>query len=489
MSSNPAIETVAVVGGGIVACSAAAALKRRIPSLSVTLVQAPVLPAALADRIISTLPSIHGFHHDLGLTDEDAIRRAGSGQRLGTLFEGWVEGLPGYVHAYGPYGHAVAGVPFHQLWLRERSRLGPRAFDRYSPAAESARRGFMPSPASGASETGLQLNLQRYTTMMRAFALHLGATELPAAFSEVQQQAGAERIESIVLTDGSAVTADLYVDCTGPEALLRSALTSDFIDWGRWLPCDRVIVGEGPPAPEAILMDRVTAGPTGWRWLASSPHQSSRGLAYSSAHAREEDLGEELRSVGGGAEQCPIRQGRRGRFWVGNCVALGDAAVAVEPLEWTNLHLAHSQIDRMVAMMPGPECAALELQEFNRQCAAEADRVRDFICLHYLLAQRPEPFWKDAASVPAPDSLAHTMAHFAQRGRLPFYEEETFSRDSWLALLFGQGFEPRRADPLADQVTSTQAEAALRAMRDSLERSFPFGSGSTLAELNPRGAR
>ena len=144
-----------------------------------------------------------------------------------------------------------------------------------------------------------------------------------------------------------------------------------------------------------------------------------------------------------------------------NCVAIGDAAVAVEPLEWTNLHLAHSQIDRLVSMMPGADFAPGELAEYNRQCNAEADRVRDFLCMHYVTARRTERFWMDASTVDPPPSLAHTLSLFAERGRLPYYEEETFARDGWLAVLLGQGFLPRRIDPLADSVTPEQVEDAL----------------------------
>jgi tryptophan halogenase len=231
----------------------------------------------------------------------------------------------------------------------------------------------------------------------------------------------------------------------------------------------------------------VSAVPIGWRWRGSSPDRASIGVAFSSAHAREEDLAGT--GVADAGDPITLRQGRWDDFWVGNCVAVGDAAASVEPLEWTNLHLAHSQIDRIVAMLPGKDCAAVELGEFNRQCAAEADRVRDFLCLHYVGSQRSEPFWKDAASIAPPDSLAHTLSQFAQRGRLPYYEEETFARDSWLAVLLGQGFEPLRVDPLADLVSPAHARQALQAIRNSLERHAPAIPAESLIDLNPRGAR
>src|SRR6266576_2670295 len=120
-----AIRSVAIAGGGIVGWSAAAALKRRLPALSVSVIAIPPTADALADRIPCTLPSIVDFHADLGLTEADTVIRAGSGYRLGTRFEGW--GGADYVHAYGAHGNAIGSAgsaPFHQYWLRA-AKSGP----------------------------------------------------------------------------------------------------------------------------------------------------------------------------------------------------------------------------------------------------------------------------------------------------------------------------------------------------------------------------
>jgi tryptophan halogenase len=146
----------------------------------------------------------------------------------------------------------------------------------------------------------------------------------------------------------------------------------------------------------------------------------------------------------------------------------------VEPLEWTNLHLVHSAIDRIIEMLPDSECAPIELEEYNRQCGTEADRIRDFLCLHYVTAHRPgEAFWDRMRSIELPQSLAHTLGLFGERGRLPFHEEETFARDSWLAVLLGQGFFPRRIDPLTETVSAAEAQAALNRMRHAIAGSAP----------------
>lgn len=454
MNVDPPMAKVAVAGGGLAGWSAAAALKRHIPSLEVSIVSPATQANSIVDRVISTLPSIMHFHEDLGLGEADTLVRAGSGLRLGTCFEAWVDGRPAYVHAYGNYGRSIEGTAFHQQWLRLRRTGDVKPFDRFSAAAELGRAGRITAADGEKIGYGLQLSLERYQQLMRAYALHLGIRERPGSIKSVELRGTDGFVDKLLLDDGSTVAADLFVDCTGPAAALRSRIGGEFIDWSRWLPCDRLIFASAEADPDVQLLDHVRAVECGWRWSASSPLVASYGAAFSSANSQTRDL---VESFPDNCREIDIRQGRWAQLWVGNCVAIGDAAVTVEPLEWTNSHLVHSQIDRLVSMMPGRDCSPVELGEFNRQCSAEADRIRDFICLHYLTARRHEPFWKEAAAIQPPSSLEHIMSLFGERGRLPYYEEETFSRDSWLALLLGQGFEPRHTDPLADIVPTERA--------------------------------
>jgi tryptophan halogenase len=460
-----AIRSVAVAGGGIVGWSAAAALKRRIPALCVSVIAVPPPPNALAERVVCTLPSIVDFHRDLGLTDTDTVIRANSGYRLATRFEGWAG--DGYIHAYGSCGNPLGSVAFHQHWLRAAETGTAAPFDLYSLAAVTARANRFAPPEAvararlGTIGYGLHIDPLRYREMMRAFALHLGATEIAGAISDVRLT-GEGSIEA-VLAGEREVAADLYVDATGPDALLRSQLDDRWEDWSDWLRADRVLIAQANSPAEPSLLDRVVAVPDGWWWQAAAPGRTHFGLVYSSQELSDSDaervLSEQADAV---APEPPaaIRQGRWSQPWLRNCVAIGDAAVAVEPLEWTNLHLAQSAIDRLVAMMPDRDFSPVELWDYNRQVSDEADRVRDFLVLHYATA--------DDETASLPPSLAHTLGQFRERGRLPYYEEETFSRDSWLALLLGQSVIPRRIDPLADTVAPAEAQKAMEQLREAI---------------------
>ncbi|WP_445192709.1 tryptophan 7-halogenase [Sphingomonas sp. Tas61C01] len=465
------IAQVVVAGGGIVGWSAAAALKRRLPWLDVTLLAIEPPADALADRIASTLPSIFGFHDDLGLGDDDTVVRAGSLYRLGTRFRGWATGSRDYVHAYGGHGNNIGAASFHHHWVRAAHAGTAAPFDRHSVAAMlAANDRFVPPaeidklPGTGL-DYGLQIDPPRYRGMLRAFALHCGVRERPGDIAAVTMRDDGF-VASLRLDDGTDLAADLFVDCTGPAARIRSCVDEERQSWRAWLPCDRMLIAEVAAPTSCASTDTVEAVPCGWRWAAGGRHRTSIGLVYSSAHADDADAAALL-----GAPQparVAIDAGTRPAPWLRNCVAIGDAATAIEPLEWTNLHLAHSAIDRMIAMLPDRACAGVETGDFNRQCAAEAMRVRDFVILHYAVSSRIEPFWRAVAAIEPPPSLAHSLAQFRERGRLPIYEEETFARDSWLAVLLGQGVLPRRSDPLIDIVPPQQSDALMASVRETI---------------------
>jgi tryptophan halogenase len=472
--SQTALRTVLVAGGGITGWCAAAALKRRAPFLDVTILASTPSPDALADRIACTLPSLLGFNADLGIGEADAVARTGSGYRLGSRFEDWADGMPGYVHAYGRYGYPLGPTAFHLHWVRAlRENAPPAAFDSFCAAAMLARADRFVPPTPGTPfadhEYGLTLHVPRYVTMLRAFALHVGVREISEKIADVRLDTRGG-IENVTCVGGDTLTADLFLDATGPEARLRGTIDTTRDDWSRWLPCDRVALADSAIPVEPFVLTPVTAHPAGWRW--SSGAQS--GIAYAASRLSDDAAERMLR--GGGAEPSAlirIRPGTRPEPWRGNCIAIGDAATEIEPLEWCNLHLALSAIDRLITMLPGRTPTPIEAADFNRQARAEAERVRDFLAMHYRIARRDDPFWRDLAATEPPASLAHTLAQFADRGRLPFYEEETFTRDSWAVVLLGQGVLPRRIDPLVETMPAAQVHVAMTRLAGDIAAALP----------------
>jgi tryptophan halogenase len=254
-------------------------------------------------------------------------------------------------------------------------------------------------------------------------------------------------IAALLLSDERRIEADLFLDCAGPSAPLLSAVNDRFEDWAEWLPCDRLLLGAADgngPSPT----DQIEARPEGWRWSAPMPDRALTGFAYASAFTDEASARAAFAREG---ELVAFRPGRRREPWVRNVLGLGDAATAIDPLEGANLHLAQNAILRALELLPGRDFHPLELREYARRTEWETRRVRDFIAVHYLRSGRNEgELWRELGRREPPNTLARTLEQFERRGRLPFFEEESFDAESWLAVLIGLGVLPRHVDPSAD---------------------------------------
>lgn len=444
--SDRAIRSLAILGGGIVGLSAAVAFARALPQLAITLVETPPDPSALADRLPGSTSAIHRFHARIGL-DEAALLRAGAAvPRLGLRFENWPAGAASWYHVHGEHGAPAGNVAFQQLWARARREGRAEAWHRYAAAGVLAEAGKFAHPQPGtplaAFDYALRLDPERYRAILAALSDQLRVTRFAGAFGGVERRADGG-IAALLLADGRRIEADLFIDASGPAAPLAAALSDGFEDWRDALPFDRVELGEAP-ASAADSCDTLIAGAAGWQFAAPLPGKTLLGRV----HADREASG-----------SIAIRPGCRTAPWTHNVLAIGDAAVALDPLHWPNLHLAQSGIARAIELLPGRDCHPVEIGEYNRRARAEAGHMRDFQALHYLRLGLP---------IAVPDSLARILALFERRGRFVHEDEDSLLEEVWIEALLGLGVMPRAIDPSAAAMPADAAASGMAEIRRGL---------------------
>lgn len=466
--NDRAIRSVAVLGGGIVGLSAAAALARALPAARVTLVEVSDDPVALADRLPGSTTAIHRCHASIGL-DEEALVRAGAvTHRVALRFAGWSASGEPWLHLHGDHGKPAGAIAFHQLWARARREGRAEAYHRYAGAGVLAEAGRFvhPQPDSGSPlaqfDYALRLDPYRYRAVLRDAVDRLGVPRLAAELGGIERRDDGG-VTALQLADGRRIAADLFVDASGPAARMLSLIADRFEPWSAWLPCDRVLVDAAPPgAPQPV--DAIEALGEGWRWHAPGGAHAPRGAVYAADHCADPHS-----AFGIDAEPVAIRPGFRPEPWVRNVVALGDAAVAVDPLHWMPLHLAHRGIARMLELLPGRDCHPVEIAEHNRRARLEAESARDFLALHYHRSGRTDgPLWRAAALAPPPESLAGLLNQFERRGHLAEQDEDGLGRSYWLSALLGLGVLPRAVTPAAAAIDSTAAAQGLARMAAGL---------------------
>jgi tryptophan halogenase len=305
-------------------------------------------------------------------------------------------------------------------------------------------------------------------------------TRIEGKVVEIGRDTASGALQSITLQSGARIEGDLFVDCTGFRSLLLAGeFGARWEDWTAWLPCDRAMAAPCANAGDFAPYTRSIARPAGWQWRIPLQHRVGNGYVFSSQFASEDEARETLLANLEGealAEPRLLRfaPGRRVQTWVGNCAAIGLASGFLEPLESTSIFLIQAAASDLVDLMPTPAMVRNGIDpalaaEFNRLSAMQYERIRDFLILHYVANSREgEPFWDYLRAMPIPDSLGHKLELFRSRASLSLYQYGLFARDSWLAVLLGQGITPRGYDRTADAFDLTMVTERLDAFAERI---------------------
>jgi len=468
----PPVTQVVIVGGGTAGWMAAAALARFLErGHRLRLVESDEIGAVGVGE--ATIPAIRLFNAALGLDEDEFVRQTQGTFKLGIEFVDWVRPGHRYLHAFGPVGRNLGLVPFHHYWLRARRSGAERplaAFSLNATAAAQNRFGRTAQPPGSVLPDlpyAFHFDAALYARHLRRYAESRGVERVEGKIADVRLRGEDGFIQSVRLESGAEIEGELFIDCSGFRGLLiEGALKAGYEDWSDYLPVDRALAvpstSVGPLAP----FTRATARSAGWQWRIPLQHRTGNGYVYSSRHLSDDAAAATLLANLDGealADPRPLRftTGRRRRFWSRNCVALGLASGFMEPLESTSIHLVQSGIMRLLSFWPGSRFDPADALEYDRQCAEEYERIRDFLVLHYWANQRDEPFWRERREASPPEGLRRKLDLFRASGRLFRYNDELFTEAGWLQVMAGQEIAPGGHHALADQLSDEELESFL----------------------------
>jgi len=368
------------------------------------------LPAARQTGIgESTLASFNHALAVMGIDQLEFMRRVDGTFKQSTRFLNWLH----------PNGHA-----FHHPFSLERTvpvdRVGQRWLrsNRSVPFAETV----SIQPALCDMNLAPQMPGRWDFGQPLAFAYHLDELKLADYLREIALSRGVTRhadelreivrrdsgdIEALVGASGARLEAELYVDCSGAEAVLcAGGPGATWTDCSRWLPCNRVASLQVPYelSYPGYVHPYTTATALSSGWALEIPLRDRRSLSYfhCADFLDEAEAERELRTLeGGNIDSLDVtighfRTGRRETAWAGNCIAIGDAAGRLEPLESTHLYMVSLGAAMLAEHLPfGDDFAPLAFR-YNRIMANRFYEILDFVNLHYCLTQRDDSeFWKE----------------------------------------------------------------------------------------------
>ena len=494
------LSRIVIVGGGTAGWMTAALLGRflRASPTQVVVVESDEIGTIGVGE--ASLPLLSTFNTLLGIDERDFIRQTKGSFKLGIEFVGWRRPGHSYFHPFGVYGQTVDIVDFHHHWLKAHASGQGGMLDAYNMntvlAMDGRFGGRSPDPRSPLSSVihAYHFDAGLYARFLRGHAEANGVQRIEGRIVDVTQDSASGFVTGVNLQNGESITGDLFVDCSGFRGLLiEDTLKTGYVDWTGLLPCDRAVavpstrsdatgaprngsaarsrLPDGMPSGGLTPYTRSTARDAGWQWRIPLQHRTGNGYVFSSAHLSDDAaIASLMNNLDGEALADPrivrFRTGRRAQAWNKNVIAIGLSAGFLEPLESTSIHLIQKGATKLLKCLPDMDFAPQLRDEFNRQTAYDYEDVRDFLVMHYKLTEREDtPFWAYNRHNTISASLRDRMALFRETGRVFVNEHELFKTGSWLAVMLGQGLQPRSYDPMADALSLDDTVRMLDQMR------------------------
>jgi tryptophan halogenase len=385
-----------------------------------------------------------------------------------------------FFHAWAPYQWPASALPFFPCWLKAQGAGLTARLEEYCLPAVAARQGRVVTTedARGPSHAGLHVEAARYAAYLKAAAGALAIPIVEARSVEVERGSGGI---TAVLIDGerARIEGQLFVDASGAEAALMGRLAApDRLDGGAVSGVDRILTGRAPRFNRLPPLSEVRIGPSGWTALhptqtltavthvftsATSSDDEAQRIAASNADVALQDV--EIRGFRSGIHREP---------WQQNCVALGAAACVLDPLHDVAAFVLQLGIVHLLALLPDIPGAEAERAEYNRIMRSSLARIRDFQQAFYRLAPAAGAFWEAGRECMPHAELEFKLAAFQARGLFAPMEDESFSVESWQAVLTGLGVRPSTLPPVVVGAATEPIAAELaqqhRAIRDAARR-------------------
>lgn len=476
-------QTVVIVGGGTAGWMSASLLAKTFEQqIDITLVESDDIGTIGVGE--ATIPPIIHFNEELGIDFNAFIKHTKATFKLGIQFENWGQIGERYMHAFGDMGKSFPLCDFVHFWVKaNQNNLGFGFWD-YSLNYQVATRnafadlGKIPQLNMNGLAHAFHFDAGLYANFLRNYSEQRGVRRIEGTVREVLRSEHDGGVKSVKLSNGTELSADLFIDCSGMRGLLiKQALNTGYEDWSHWLPADRAIAVPTEKTTPIVPYTRSIAHPAGWQWRIPLQHRTGNGIVYSSKYLSDDEAEDVLlKNLDGAPLHAPRRikfqTGRTLKQWNKNVVAIGLSSGFLEPLESTSIHLIQSAIVRLIKMMPhlNGNTDAIS-NEYNRQSAIEFEKIRDFIILHYWLNQRDDSqFWIDCRNMNVPESLKNKRDLFERSGLVFRESDELFTKVAWQQVMIGQNLVPQNYHGVVNKLSDSAHQSMMQSLKEMIEQ-------------------
>jgi tryptophan halogenase len=444
--SQQDISQLLVFGNTLAASMTVLALSKALPKNIKLLWVKPAIPCA-SDLLYGGISSPEAYQFNLqhGVTEPQLILDTDTTFTFGTRFNSWGINNHSWMQCFHLPFTATSGVELHHFMTRHNAALGD-----FLISAQAAINGTFAHPPTDNPQSPLSRAEYGYhfdpIQWSAIFYKKIDKTRVNIINGNLASlKHSQDQIDSLQLDDGTKLQADLYIDCSGTSSQLLSKLNSDFV-------CQRTVQlsSETQPCAETGPAYRLVTG-TEHGWQSVTPLRQKNHIVS----LFESSVGSSLGDEQVGCQTFAL--GYRDKAWQGNCVAIGHAAYALEPVTPAPYILLKKDIERLLELIPVSHETQIETQEYNRRFHDDVTHAELFHGALY--AQQGDVGYGVC------EKLDRKLTQYLHRGILTNYDFEPFNQQDWAILHAGLGRIPERYDRMAEQVDFEKMQVNLDSVR------------------------
>ncbi len=449
MNVHMNVRRLVILGAGTAGLLAALTLKRKVPSVIVTVLRSPDIGViGVGEGTNVTFPQ--HLHEYLGIPMERFFDLVDPTWKLGIRFLWGAR-----EEFYYPFATEYSGR-FPEVSRPNAAYVQPG--DRWTGpiSALMAHNKVFPRSKEGRPELHnfLAYHVENVKLVggLETLCRENGVTIIDGKMQDAERGPGG--LSALITEDGRRLEGDLFVDASGFRGeLIGRVLEEPLVPYDATLFCDRAVIGGWERTREPVLPYTIAETmDAGWAWQIEHEHFINRGYVYSSRFldddaAAAEFLRKNPRVPADRLRTVKFSTGRRARVWVENVVAIGNASGFVEPLEATAIQVICQQARTLAQSLT--ECQGRPSEAlrtlYNRYIAADWDDIRDFLAVHYRFNTRLDTkFWKTARAEVDLAGAAEMAAFWQEHGPslMPqgtfTWPGSAFGMEGYFALLAGQ---------------------------------------------------
>tara|TARA_B110000977_G_C11090784_1_gene496785 strand:- start:5273 stop:6769 length:1497 start_codon:yes stop_codon:yes gene_type:complete len=393
------INNIAIVGGGSSAWITAALLSHDLPFLNITIIDKEIgTPVGVGEGTLLSFDKIMsrcGFSIDEWFFEVDAAVKGG------ILFPGWGKNEADVWHPFlFPQSQWIKDTPVtstFDAWAKHQEY----DFNESAQAYHSVTLKHNSIDVDDLSGYAYHIDAGKLVKyIQKKLANRSNVKSIQSEVVNIIRNNETHNIEKLILKDNTEVTADLYVDCTGFNAILNHKPNKVTLE-GR-LFCDTAIAAHVPyeniekEFRPYVISEQVDHG---WVWNIPVQSRIGSGIVFNRSITDIEEAKEyfikywDNRITNDNLKVIDWTPFYNTNMWHENVVSIGLSGGFIEPLESTGLAMIIVGVEHLAFSITPKFYTPATVDYFNNLMSNYYEDAIDFVSMHYALPEKDTKFW------------------------------------------------------------------------------------------------